>query len=167
MRTRTPRQPSTPRLTVGTARAAARTATRTVTFAAAAAALLVAGGGLAQDLPVTPAPEGAKVTIVSPEDGATVESPVTVIFGLENMGVAPAGVDMEGTGHHHLLVDQTELPPAGKPMGEPPIHFGGGQTQTTIELEPGEHTLQLIMGDKLHVPHEPPIVSDVVTITVE
>ena len=159
MRIRTLRQRPAPRLTLAAVRAAA--------LASAAAALLIAGNGVAQDLPITPAPEGANVSIVSPEDGATVESPVTVIFGLENMGVAPAGVDKEGTGHHHLLVDQSELPPAGKPMGEPPIHFGGGQTQTTLELEPGEHTLQLILGDHLHVPHEPPIVSEVVTITVE
>ena len=163
MRIRTPRHPSHPRPAVGTARASVR-ATASVS---AIAGLLMAGGAFAQDVSVTPAPEGAKVTIISPEDGATLESPVTVLFGLENMGIAPAGVQFEGTGHHHLLVDQDELPPAGQPMGNPPIHFGGGQTQTTIELEPGEHTLQLIMGDYLHVPHEPPIVSEVVTITVE
>jgi len=122
---------------------------------------------ISQDLPITPAPEGAKVTIVSPLDGATVGTEFTVVFGLEGMGVAPAGIDVEGTGHHHLLVDQTELPPAGKPMGNPPLHFGKGQTQTTLTLEPGTHTLQLIMGDKLHVPHEPAIVSELITITVK
>ena len=122
---------------------------------------------MAQDLPVTPAPEGAKVMIISPKDGDTVGKEFTVQFGLEGMGVAPAGVEKENTGHHHLLVDQTELPEAGKPMGEPPLHFGGGQTQTTLTLEPGTHTLQLILGDKLHIPFEPTIVSDVVTITVE
>ena len=122
---------------------------------------------LTQDLPVTAAPEGASVMIVSPVDGATVEKEFTVIFGLEGMGVAPAGIDVAGTGHHHLLVNQTELPPAGKPMGNPPMHFGKGQTQTTLTLEPGTHTLQLIMGDKFHVPHNPAIVSEVVTITVK
>ena len=122
---------------------------------------------LAQDLPSTPAPEGAKVTIISPSDGDTVEKEFTVFFGLEGMGIAPAGVEHENTGHHHLLVDQSELPEAGKPMGEPPLHFGGGQTQTTLTLEPGTHTLQLILGDKLHVPFEPTIVSEVVTITVK
>ena len=122
---------------------------------------------LTQDLPVTPAPEGASVMIVSPADGATVEKEFTVIFGLEGMGVAPAGIDVAGTGHHHLLVNQTELPPVGKPMGNPPMHFGKGQTQTTLTLEPGTHTLQLIMGDKFHVPHNPAIVSEVVTITVK
>ena len=121
----------------------------------------------AQDLPVTPAPEGAKVYIVSPEDGETVEKEFVVIFGLEGMGVAPAGVDIEGTGHHHLLVDQSDLPESGKPMGNPPIHFGGGQTQTTLTLEPGKHTLQLILGDKLHIPHNPAIVSELITIEVK
>jgi hypothetical protein len=122
---------------------------------------------MTQDLPITPAPEGAKVMIVSPVDGATVGKEFTVIFGLEGMGVAPAGIDVAGTGHHHLLVDQAELPPAGKPMGSPPMHFGKGQTQTTLTLEPGTHTLQLIMGDKFHVPHGPAIVSKKITITVK
>jgi len=121
----------------------------------------------AQDLPVTPAPDGAKVTIVSPKDGDTVDKEFVVIFGLEGMGIAPAGVDIEGTGHHHLLVDQESLPEEGKPMGSPPIHFGKGQTQTTLTLEPGKHTLQLILGDKLHIPHNPPIVSEVITVEVK
>ncbi len=133
----------------------------------ASAFTLVAGVSSAQDLPITPAPEGAKVFIVSPQDGATVEKEFTVVFGLEGMGVAPAGIDFKDTGHHHLLVNQTDLPPAGKPMGNPPIHFGAGQTQTTLTLEPGTHTLQLIMGDKLHIPHEPPVVSSVITVTVK
>ncbi len=122
---------------------------------------------IAQDLPVTPSPEGARVMIISPSDGDTVEKEFTVVFGLEGMGVAPAGVDVEGTGHHHLLINQTELPEVGKPMGNPPLHFGGGQTQTTLTLEPGTHTLQLILGDKLHIPHEPAVVSELITITVK
>ena len=122
---------------------------------------------IAQTVPVTSAPEGAKVSILSPANGDTVEREFVVIFGLEGMGVAPAGIDIEGTGHHHLLVDQETLPPEGLPMGEPPLHFGKGQTQTTLTLEPGTHTLQLIMGDKLHVPHNPPIVSDLITIEVK
>jgi hypothetical protein len=119
----------------------------------------------------TPAPEGAEVYIVSPEDGATVSSPVTVVFGLKGMGVAPAGIDKEMTGHHHLLVDTPML--SGEdldysiPADENHIHFGGGQTETTLELEPGAHTLQLLLGDQNHVPHSPPVASDVVTITVE
>jgi len=122
---------------------------------------------IAQDLPITDAPEGAKVTIVSPKDGDIVSKEFVVIFGLEGMGIAPAGVDIEGTGHHHLLVDQESLPEEGKPMGSPPIHFGKGQTQTTLTLEPGKHTLQLILGDKLHIPHNPPIVSEMITIEVK
>lgn len=125
------------------------------------------GAVTAQDLPVTPAPEGAMVEIVSPKDGDVVGKEFVVYFGLSGMGVAPAGIDIEGTGHHHLLVDQTALPPEGKPMGSPPIHFGKGQTQTTLTLEPGKHTLQLIMGDKIHIPHNPPIVSETITIEVK
>jgi len=115
----------------------------------------------------TPAPDGAEVYIVTPEDGAEVQSPVTVVFGLTGMGVAPAGIDMEGTGHHHLIVN-APLPPMdqGIPADENYIHFGGGQTQTSVDLEPGEHTLQLLLGDKNHVPHDPPIASERITITV-
>lgn len=122
---------------------------------------------LAQDLPITPAPEGATVTILSPSDGDTVEKEFTVQFGIGGMGIAPAGIDVEGTGHHHLLINQTELPVQGQPMGNPPLHFGKGQTQTTLTLEPGTHTLQLIVGDKFHVPHNPAIISEVITITVK
>lgn len=138
-------------------------------LSASAAALLITATSysIGQDLPITPAPEGAKVTIIYPKDGDKVKREFTVVFGLEGMGVAPAGVDVAGTGHHHLLVDQDSLPPKGMPMGNPPLHFGKGQTQTTLTLEPGTHTLQLIMGDKLHIPHEPPVVSDVVTIEVK
>lgn len=115
----------------------------------------------------TPAPEGAKASIVSPDDGAKVESPVTVVFGLENFGVAPAGTETETAGHHHLIVD-AGMPPLDQPIpaSDNYIHFGGGQTQTTLDLEPGEHTLQLLLGDMNHVPHDPPITSEQVTITV-
>jgi len=122
---------------------------------------------IAQDLPVTPAPEGATVQIVSPKDGDIVESEFKVIFGLSGMGVAPAGVENDKTGHHHLLVNQESLPAEGLPMGNPPIHFGGGQTETTLTLEPGTHTLQLIMGNYLHIPHNPPIISEKITVTVK
>ena len=131
------------------------------------AASLMPLSALSSDLPRTAAPEGAKVYIVSPADGATVGTTFTVVFGLEGMGVAPAGIDRPNTGHHHLLVDGNELPPENLPMGSQVTHFGGGQTQTTLTLEPGEHTLQLILGDKLHIPHDPPIVSEVVTVTVQ
>lgn len=107
--------------------------------------------------------------IVSPANGATVKSPVHVVFGLRNpWGVAPAGMQMDGTGHHHLLVD-APLPEAGKaiPKDDKHLHFGKGQTETTLELKPGKHTLQLLLGDFAHVPHNPPVKSEVVTITVE
>lgn len=127
---------------------------------------LVAAAG-ATDLPRTASPEGAEVYIVSPADGATVGKTFTVVFGLKGMGVAPAGIDNDKTGHHHLLVDSDELPPENQPMGNQVTHFGGGQTETTLTLEPGKHTLQLIMGDKFHIPHNPPVVSKQITVTVE
>jgi len=130
-------------------------------------AVAIVGTVAAQTLESQPAPEGAAVRILSPEDGATVPQEFTVVFGLSGMGVAPAGVEGENTGHHHLLINADELPPQDQPMGEPPIHFGGGQTETTVTLEPGEHTLQLILGDHLHIPHSPPIVSEKITVTVE
>jgi len=105
--------------------------------------------------------------IVSPADGATVSSPVTVVFGLEGFGVAPAGTAMENTGHHHLIVN-APLPDLTQaiPASDSYRHFGGGQTQTTLDLPPGEHTLQLLLGDYAHVPHADPVYSEVVTITV-
>ena len=116
----------------------------------------------------TPAPKDAEVYIISPADGETVTSPVTVRFGLKGMGVAPAGVDKPNTGHHHLIID------AGPPALDVPIpaddnhkHFGGGQTETVLILSPGKHTLQLIMGDLTHVPHDPPVMSRKITITVK
>jgi len=122
---------------------------------------------LSQKVERTPAPEGARAYIISPKDGATVGREVVVVFGLDGMGVAPAGTDKDNTGHHHLLVDQQTLPDMNLPLGNPPLHFGGGQTQTTLTLEPGTHTLQLILGDKFHTPHQPPVLSEKITITVE
>ncbi|GAA5317066.1 MAG: DUF4399 domain-containing protein [Candidatus Pelagadaptatus aseana] len=116
---------------------------------------------------VSTSPEGARLYIVSPENGAVVESPLVVRFGLAGMGVAPAGVDKANTGHHHLLINKDELPEAGKPMGSDVKHFGGGQTETTIELPAGEHTLQLILGNHLHIPHDPVVVSEKIIITVK
>lgn len=105
--------------------------------------------------------------IVSPADGAVVSSPVTVVFGLENFGVAPAGTVKENTGHHHLIIN-APLPDLTKPIpaNDNYVHFGGGQTQTTVDLAPGKHTLQLLLGDFAHIPHAEPIKSDVITITV-
>lgn len=122
----------------------------------------------------TPAPEGAKVYFITPMDGETVSSPVKVVFGLSGMGVAPAGTDKEKTGHHHLFID---VPPLGEgeageldnpiPSDDHHKHFGGGQTETSLELSPGEHTLQLVLGDMNHIPQNPPVASGVITITVK
>ncbi|KUJ79124.1 DUF4399 domain-containing protein [Ruegeria profundi] len=124
----------------------------------------------------TPSNPDAEVYFVTPANGETVQSPVTVVFGLRGMGVAPAGTEKENTGHHHLLIDR---PPIGEgedgadelayglPADDNHLHFGGGQTEVTLDLAPGEHTLQLVLGDASHVPHATPIVSEVITITVE
>lgn len=117
--------------------------------------------------PETIESSSARVFIVSPADGDIVTSPVTVVFGIENFGLAPAGTYEAGTGHHHLLID-TELPPMGEPIpaDDNHLHFGKAQTEATIELSPGEHTLLLLLGDGNHVPHDPVLVSGPVTITV-
>ncbi|NOD63878.1 MULTISPECIES: DUF4399 domain-containing protein [unclassified Ruegeria] len=124
----------------------------------------------------TPSNPDAKVYFVNLSDGDTVQSPVTVVFGLSGMGVAPAGTEKENTGHHHLLLNR---PPIGEgedgadelayglPADDNHMHFGGGQTEVTLDLPAGQHTLQLVLGDAGHVPHNPPIVSEVITITVE
>jgi hypothetical protein len=137
-----------------------------------AAAALVAAPMMLSALPAfaeierTPAPAGARVYFIQPADGATVPQTFMVKFGLENMGVAPAGVDVASTGHHHLLINQ-ELPAFDQPIGGDFKHFGGGQTQTEVTLEPGTHTLQLLLGDMKHVPHDPPVYSEKITVTVE
>ncbi len=132
----------------------------------------LAGPVLAQG---TPSPDGASVYFANLEDGATVTSPVTVVFGLSGMGVAPAGVEKENTGHHHLLINRPPLGEGefgaeefelGLPADDNHKHFGGGQTETTLELPPGQHSLQLVLGDAGHVPHAMPVVSEVITITV-
>jgi hypothetical protein len=134
-------------------------------LAGAAAVGLPLAAGAAMER--TPAPEGARVYIIAPNAGERVTNPVTVRFGADNVGVAPSGVAHEATGHHHLLID-TELPDLDQPIpsDDRHVHFGGGQTETTIELDPGRHTLRLLMGDAKHVPHQPPIASEPVTITV-
>jgi hypothetical protein len=116
----------------------------------------------------TPSPPGAEVYIISPRDGARVHSPVTVVFGLKGMGVAPAGVKFDNTGHHHLLID-TDAPSdlsAPLPATAQILHFGKGQTEASVPLSPGKHTLQLLLGDQNHVPHNPPVISKKITITV-
>jgi Domain of unknown function (DUF4399) len=116
----------------------------------------------------TTAPAAAEVYFISPKDGESVTTPVTVRFGLKGMGVAPAGVAFEGAGHHHLIVDAPTPPlDAPVPADAKHLHFGKGQTETTLELKPGKHTLQLVVGDQLHIPHEPAVVSKVITVTVK
>lgn len=125
--------------------------------------------GVAQDvIERTPSPPGARAYIISPANGEKLTSPVTVRFGLSGMGVAPAGVRNPKVGHHHLIID-SELPEFVYPVPNDAKHrhFGGGQTQVTIELEPGAHTLQLLLGDHNHVPHDPPIYSQPISIEIE
>lgn len=118
-------------------------------------------------LSATISPKEAKVYIIYPTDGAVVSTTFTVKFGLKGMGVAPAGMDKKNTGHHHLLIDAKELPDLSQPLGNNVKHFGGGQTEVELNLPKGNHTLQLILGDKLHMPHNPPVVSKKITIKVK
>ena len=117
----------------------------------------------------TPSPAGAQVYIISPKNGAIVHNPVVVQFGLKGMGIAPAGVKFDNTGHHHLLIDTD--PPADQstplPATDTIVHFGKGQTETTLTLPPGKHTLQLLLADYQHIPHSPPVLSKKITITVK
>ena len=115
---------------------------------------------------ISKAPADAKLYIISPKDGDTVDKTFTVKFGLKGMGVAPAGIAKDNTGHHHLIIDG-ELPPLDKPMGKDVMHFGGGQTEKTVTLEKGQHTLQLILGNHLHIPHKPAVISEKITVTVK
>jgi hypothetical protein len=115
----------------------------------------------------TPSPAGAAVYFVGLRDGATISRTSVVHFGLRNMGVAPAGSDRENSGHHHLLID-TDLPPLHLPIPNDPnhLHFGAGQTEAEVTLSPGQHTLQLLLGDKDHIPHNPPVMSERIRVTV-
>jgi hypothetical protein len=117
----------------------------------------------------TPAPKGAEVFIVSPEDGATVSQEFKVKFGVKDIALAPAGDTTKNTGHHHLLIDVDKLPAAGAPIPTDAnhMHFGKAQTEATIKLAPGKHTLQLILGDSGHMPFDPSIVSEKITVNVE
>ena len=124
----------------------------------------------------TPSPSGAKVYFVNLNDGDTVTSPVRVVFGLSGMGVAPAGTEKDKTGHHHIFLNRAPLGegPDGAeeldfniPADENHIHFGGGQTEVALDLPTGSHTLQLVLGDMNHIPHDPPVASQRITITVK
>ena len=134
---------------------------------AAFAGLLLSASMMA--MAATPAPKGAEVFIVSPEDGATVPETFTVKFGVKDVSLAPAGDVTKNTGHHHLLIDVDKLPGAGAPipLDANHMHFGKAQTQAEIKLAPGKHTLQLELGDSGHMPFDPPIVSKKITVNVK
>lgn len=128
-------------------------------------ALLGAAPTLAQN---TPAPADAKVYFIWPRNGQVIQGgKFWVRMGLSNMGIAPAEVERPNTGHHHLIID-AEPPPLDEPIPSTRnfLHFGGGQTEARIELPPGKHTLQLVLGDPKHYPHTPPVISEKITITV-
>jgi len=126
---------------------------------------MAAGAASAQ----TAAPAGAKVYFINLKDGAKVKSPFLVQFGLSGIGVAPAGVEKPNTSHHHLLIDTKLTPDQMKtaiPADDTHKHFGGGQTETMVTLPKGKHTLQLVVGDWSHIPHQPPIMSETITVRV-
>ena len=132
----------------------------------AALLLMSAGNSFAGDTPASP---DAYLYIGWPNDGEVIgTTKFRMWFGLRNMGIAPAGKSKANMGHHHVIID-SELPPLDEPIpaDRNHLHFGGGQTETNIVLPPGTHTLQLIMGDQNHVPHNPPVISKKITITVQ
>ena len=134
--------------------------------------IVSAGGALAAfsvaQLPRSRSPKDVELYFISPRGDEAVTSPVTVRFGLRGMGVAPAGVAMENTGHHHLLVD-ADVPAFDRPIPADAnhVHFGKGQTEAQVTLAQGRHRLQLLLADHLHVPHDPPVLSKSITITVD
>jgi hypothetical protein len=132
-------------------------------------ALMLVSFGAAADMPLSPSPAGARVFFVEPADGATVPATFTVKFGVEGMTIAPAGTDQPHSGHHHLLIDVAEAPDMKQPLpaNEHVVHFGKGQTETQVTLPPGKHTLQLVFANYLHIPHDPPVVSKQITVTVK
>ncbi|MEO1016501.1 MAG: DUF4399 domain-containing protein [Pseudomonadota bacterium] len=139
---------------------------RTEAFSFVGALALVAGTAFAGE---TPSPEGAELYFIELSDGDALTNPVTIRFGLKGMGIAPAGLEAENTGHHHLIINEAI---EGEELNEPipedenHVHFGGGQTEVTLDLPPGEHTLQLVLGDWSHIPHDPPVMSEQITVTV-
>ena len=131
--------------------------------------LVAAATVVSAQVPKTKSAEATTVYFISPKNGETVGPTFTVRFGLKGMGIAPAGVQFANTGHHHLLVDLAQPPDmnAALPVTDNIRHFGAGQTETELKLPPGKHTLQLVFADYLHIPHEQPVVSEKITITVK
>ena len=138
-------------------------------FAISAALVLAVSVAAAQAPERTPSAAGAKVFIISPKNGETVTSPVTVKFGIKGMTLAPAGTKDPNTGHHHLLIDTDAPADLSQPLpaSDKIVHFGKAQTETTVTLPPGKHTLQLLLGDANHIPHDPAVMSKKITITVK
>jgi hypothetical protein len=140
------------------------------TTAVIALALALAAVTAHAQMARSPAPEDAELYFISPQDGDVVSGTFTVRFGLRGMGVAPAGIDQHNTGHHHLIIN---VPEEDIPMQQPLptseqfVHFGGGQTEAEVTLPPGVHTLQLVLGNYLHIPHDPPVMSKAISVTVE
>ena len=108
-----------------------------------------------------------RVYIESPENNALVQSPVEIVFALDGMELAPAGTYATDTGHHHLIIDN-ELPDLGMPIPSDNnhLHFGKAQDRVLLDLEPGLHTLQLLLGDGSHIPHQPPLISEKIEIRI-
>ncbi len=144
--------------------------------------VLIAGTACAADAPMTAptpvepvpslvskSPIGVTLYFITPQNGETVGTTFPVRFGLKGMGVAPAGADLPNTGHHHVLIDhQGEVSlTTPLPMTDQVKHFGGGQTETELTLSPGTHTLRLVLGNYLHIPHDPPVMSETITVTVK
>ena len=147
-----------------------------LTFATAVTLASLIGAASADDHLSWPATEGAYVYFINLEDGAAVQSPVLVQMGVNGMGVAPAGTEREGTGHHHILLNRPAIGEGQDgeeewlfsiPADDNHFHYGGGQTEVSLDLPAGTHTLQMVFGDMNHVPFGPQMVSDVITITVE
>ncbi len=138
----------------------------------AAMVLVVAASGCAtpgMSLLRSDSPKDAEVMIKSPVDGATVGKTFKVVFGIHGMEVSPAGIKKEHSGHHHLLIDLDEMPNMKMPLPatDKIQHFGKGQTETELTLTPGKHTLQLLLGNHVHIPHNKPVMSKKITITVK
>jgi Domain of unknown function (DUF4399) len=138
-----------------------------IVFAGLAAVALATTAVVAQQ---TKSPVGAEVYFITPKNGDTVAATFRVQMGLKGMGIAPAGIEKENTGHHHLIINTKLAPAAMKeslPADAKHVHFGGGQTEATVTLPAGTHTLQLVLGDQNHIPHDPPVMSEVITVTVK
>jgi Domain of unknown function (DUF4399) len=135
-----------------------------VLAAVLAGTMLACSAAIAQQATMPP---DAKVYIIWPADGQVVKGAFWVRMGLSGAGIAPAGVEKANTGHHHLIID-ADLPPLDQPIPNDHnhLHFGLGQTEARLDLPPGRHTLQLLLGDANHVPHQPPLYSKRITITV-